>query len=94
MIQENDDIFMALSLRKKELELTNSDISKDAELHGVKIPAPSLSHYFNRSADKLPTEKALLFLCNRYCIDVKMTVKVLPYDDFSAKLRLKTKHNG
>jgi hypothetical protein len=86
IVKNSKEIFKALSKRKKELKLSLIDICNDAELHGKKIPYPSLSKYFSESSDgnNLP-EESILFLCCRYGIDVDLIVGV-PSSEFDVSI--------
>lgn len=95
-IKGNDAIFVALSQRKKELKLTYQEIRDQAYgLSGIKIPMQSLSKYFSRKGVTSLTEQNILWMCDRYGVHVGIIVEKMPYVEFEALLKIKTKYpNG
>ncbi len=90
LIKSNTEIYIAIAQRKKELGLTFAEMSFEAKQYGITLPIPSLSNYFNRKKNHNLSEKAILFMCHRYNIKVDVVVTKEPYDEYEAKIRLKT----
>lgn len=91
VIKNNDEIYAALSKRKEELGLTNLDISFEASKYGVKLPVPSLSRYFTRKEESSISEQGILWMCSRYCIEIKIVIEKKEYSDFDGVLNIKIK---
>ncbi len=91
-IKNDDAIYLALSQRKKELKLSNVEISNDAAFYGIKIPPHSLSKYFKHVEENNISEQAVSWMCDRYCIDVSVNVFKKEYNEFEALLRLRIKY--
>jgi hypothetical protein len=71
-----------LQERFKELNLSYSDIANDAISYGMKnISKSSLSCYFNNKNRGTISQKALLFLCVRYGIELKVSSNVISYNE-------------
>ena len=91
-IKDSDEIYLALSQRKKELELTNFQISVEAAKCGMKLPVPSLSNYFSHKKKSAISEQGILWMCDRYCIKVSVVVDKQKYNEFDAMLKVKLKY--
>lgn len=92
IIRDSDEIYMALSQRKKELGLSNLDIFIEANNAGIKAPRSLLSNYFNRNTIQSLTEEAILWMCDRYGVEVQLVVKLNEYNEFNALLKTKVKY--
>jgi len=83
----------ALQERLNELGISLRDASKDAKARGKSIEVSSLSRYFKHGDENAYVKSGLsqeniIFLCLRYSIDVKLTIKVLPYNEVEASQNL------
>jgi len=96
LIRSNSDIRDELYIRITDLRLTYNAIEKDAAQLGRTIPKPRLSQYFQKSNTQLAfsiTQEDLIWLCDRYGIDINIKVKRKRYDDRTMKQYIKRKYD-
>lgn len=89
-----DIVILSLQLKKrlklrlfKELELTYDKIVSISLEDGIKgINKANLSKYFSSDETMSGTisQKSLLYLSKRYCIDVKLKINMFPYNEIEA----------
>ena len=88
----NKAIKKALLERIKELNISQSDIVKDATKFGYKgINKVNLSIYLSNKSLSQSTlsEQHIFWLCYRYCIDIKVHVIKMDYNERKALAYLK-----
>jgi len=87
IVKSSNPIRKFLKQRFKELNLTLDQICADGTRHKQKIFKPQLSRYLSGSNDVkygIISEQIIVFLCCRYCINIKLKVTKLPYSEESA----------
>ena len=96
LIKSNLDIKQLLFDRITEMGLTYSEVVQDArEKHGRKFTLAMLSRYFSTDDGQLScqlTQPDVVWMCDRYGIDVTIMVKKLKYVDKTVKQKLKRKY--
>ncbi len=92
IIKENGEIYVAICTRKQSLGLTYFDICTEAAKYNVKISKAALSNYFKRKPRVTLTEQAILWICDRYGIDVSVIVDAKEYNEFNSLLKTKVKY--
>ena len=93
LIVSSQNLKNAIKKRISELNLSYSDIIKDAEEKNViGITKSSISIYFNSNypASGCLSQKNVIWLALRYGIDLKVIIKLIePYDEKAALKKLK-----
>ena len=74
IVKESKSVREKLQARIKELNLSLTDVCKDAVSRGMNISVASLSKYFKQSDRNNLTEENIIWLCYRYGIFVLLTV--------------------
>lgn len=104
IIKESKELREGLKARFKELGLTLSKVSEDAETYGVKISIHSLSKYLTNSKVTNLTEEVIVWLAFRYGIyvfviigtpsikDDKFEANIMPYDEQRCIMMLNRKY--
>ena len=90
LVKNNKAINNALKERFKELDLTYQAVSNDSLNFSIKgINRSSLSRYFSNNIKGSLTHEQVVWLCVRYCIELKMKIKVMPYVEAIGKDNVK-----
>ena len=102
VIKNSKKIRKLLFERFNEQHMLYSDIVADAERHGVNIDKPRLSRYFKMDrysnfvgdVRSSLSEDTILWLCDRWGIDVSFEVKKIKWDEESILKNLEEKYGG
>ena len=89
IVKASNIIKRYLKERFTELELTAEHVAKDAQEQGICLYKQQLSRYFNNKDKGYPSEEIIVWLCFRYCIDVRLWVKKMPYNEEEAITKVK-----
>lgn len=91
LVRSSSNIYKALTERFSELNVSQSQIIKDAKELGFSMHLPQLNRYINKDVEAYGlTEKQILFLCLRYGVDIKMGVKTNEYNEIECIKKVKT----
>ena len=91
VIQASISIKNKLKERLKELNLSYRLIILDAKKHNISITKSSLSKYLNYDSpvEGCLTQTNIIWLCFRYCIDIRVKSELKEYNEKRALEKLK-----
>ena len=95
LIRINTDIKDELLIRITVLKLTYNAIEKDALLFNRVIRKSRLSQYFKQSTTQMAftlSQEDVIWLCDRYGIEIKIRVKANRYHERTRKQYIKRKY--
>lgn len=81
LIKSSDSIKSELEKRIKELKLSLTDISADADKRGMKISISSLSRYFSNSKVNNLSEESIIWLAYRYQVYISLIIGKIRVED-------------
>lgn len=97
LIRQDEKIRLLLIKRFEDLQLTQKEVVEDALKHNYTIPSANLNRYLkNNEAGEgrsSLSEQQVMWLCQRYCIDVRIIVTAGSYSNSKAKKNLNGKGN-
>jgi hypothetical protein len=97
LIRQDKKLRTLLIERFEELGLSQKQVVEDAENHDQSIPSSNLNRYLkNNEAGEgrsSLTESQIIWLCQRYCINIEITISANAYNYNKAKKNLNGKES-